>query len=574
MDCEFLSEPPPDYLCPICTHPLSDPYLTDCGHHFCYTCRGRLLASGKTECPECREQDALSDARLNKHLQRQVNSLKVRCQHHEVGCQWVGELRYLQKHLDPAVKTSCLFILLSCPFGCGKNVSSSAMKDHILSDCRKRSYVCEYCGYCNKFDIVTEQHYPVCEQFPVECPNACSVENPKRLELAIHLKEQCPLQVIQCPFTSAGCTVQLPRREMEEHEDNAMRLHLRMMMRVVQLKPSQDLPASAVVPATTKHCEQLEYLINLPSVEFTIYDFMKKKECDAEWLSPPFYSHPLGYKFSLVAYPNGIHGGESTHMSVYVILLEGENDDTLHWPVEASFMIDLLDWNKDKQGFMKMIEFNSALVTRKGIKQSLISSQFIPHSSLSYNSTTNTEYLQNDCVRLRVSKVILYSTALLNKTPSWQNPHNGYHSLYEFTLTEFTKRKQLNNWHFSSPFYTHDHGYKVFLRINFNYCSTDKGSYISVFIALMAGEYDDLLEWPFVGKFNIELLNWRGNKGHHLVTMPIAAKDGLLRITKGDVSESLGLNEFISHSSLAYNRITKTEYLREDCLRFRVNVAH
>ena len=29
--------------------------------------------------------------------------------------------------------------------------------------------------------------------------------------------------------------------------------------------------------------------------------------------------------------------------------------------------------------------------------------QFIPHSSLSYNSTTNTEYLQDDCLRLRVS---------------------------------------------------------------------------------------------------------------------------------------------------------------------------
>ena len=182
MDLECLSEPPPDYLCPICIYPLTEPYLTDCGHHFCYTCRGRLLASGKSGCPECREQDALTDARLNKHLQRQVNSLKVRCQHHEVGCQWVGELRYLQEHLDPVIR-KCGFILLACPLGCGERVRSSEMKDHILSDCCKRSYVCEHCGYCNKFDIVTEQHYPVCEMFPVECPNACSVQTLKRLEL-------------------------------------------------------------------------------------------------------------------------------------------------------------------------------------------------------------------------------------------------------------------------------------------------------------------------------------------------------------------------------------------------------
>ena len=91
---EFLNEPNNDHLCPVCTEPLIEPYLTDCGHHFCNTCRGRLLASRKAECPECREQEVLTGARLNKHLQRQVNSLKVRCQHHEVGCQWVGELMY------------------------------------------------------------------------------------------------------------------------------------------------------------------------------------------------------------------------------------------------------------------------------------------------------------------------------------------------------------------------------------------------------------------------------------------------------------------------------------------------
>ena len=92
----FAIEPSDDNLCPICTEPLMEPYLTDCAHYLCYTCRSRLLASGKEQCPECRESNILKDARLNKLLKRQVNGLKVRCQHHEVGCEWVGELRYLQ----------------------------------------------------------------------------------------------------------------------------------------------------------------------------------------------------------------------------------------------------------------------------------------------------------------------------------------------------------------------------------------------------------------------------------------------------------------------------------------------
>ena len=221
---QFLSEPPPDHFCPVCMEVLTEPYLTDCGHHLCYTCRERLLASGKVECPECRKHNVLADARLNNHLKRQVNSLKVRCQHYEVGCQWVGELMYLQEHLDPVLK-KCGSILLACPLGCVERVRSSTIKDHMLSSCRKRPYECEFCGYYNKFDIVTEQHYPLCELFLVECPNVCSIEKLKRLELVSHL-EQCPFQVIQCPFTSAGCTVELSRREMEEHEKNALSMNL------------------------------------------------------------------------------------------------------------------------------------------------------------------------------------------------------------------------------------------------------------------------------------------------------------------------------------------------------------
>ena len=569
---QFLSDPPPDHFCPVCTEALSEPYLTDCGHHFCYTCRGRLLASGKSECPECREQDALTDARLNKHLQRQVNSLKVRCQHHEVGCQWVGELRYLQEHLDPVMR-KCGFILLACPFGCGERVRGSAMKDHMLSECCKRLCECEHCGFCNDFDIVTELHYPVCEQLPVECPNVCSVENLKRIELASHLEEQCPLQVIQCPFTSAGCTVQLPRREMEEHEDNAVRHHLRMMMRVVQLKPNQDPPASAVVTATTK---QVKYLVNLPPVQFAITDFTKKKECDAEWMSPVFYSHPDGYKLCLVVYPNGVPSGKGTHVSIFVGLLTEAalgNKENCH--VDLDVKVQMVNWGEDEGHREEMLSLSSLSprVSREGIKLSPIRSVFIPHSSLSYNSTTNTEYLQNDCVRLRVSKVILYSTALLNKTPSWQNPHNGYQSLHEFTLTDFSKRKQFKNEYRGSSFYTHQGGYNFCILIYANGYSSGKNTHISAYIHLMAGEYDDQLKWPFVGKFDLELLNWRENKRHHELTVSIGAEQEFVKVLEGIFGTSWGFSSFISHSSLVYDSLRNTEYLQEDCLRLRVNMT-
>ena len=487
-----------------------EPYLTDCGHYLCYTCRGRLLASGTVQCPECREPNVLKDARLNKHLQRQVNGLKVHCQHHQVGCEWVGELRYLQQHLDPETRR-CGFNLLPCPLGCGELIRSYLKKEHMRNDCLKRSCVCEHCGYYNNRDIVTEMHYPVCELFPVECPNKCSVPNLKRIQFEMHLK-QCPLQVIECPFSSAGCTVQLPRREMESHERSAIHEHLRMVMSLLQSKPTQEL--SSLSP-TTNHSQ---YLFSLPPVKFTIMDFLKMKESDVEWISPPFYTHPHGYKLCLVVYPNGVYYGKGTHVSVFVGLMKGEHDDQLNWPVEVDVAVELLNWKEDKGHCERTLTMNSEYyrVTQKGgIKLSPSNIQFIHHSLLPLNITTNTEYLQDDCLWMRVRTVTINYTPGFVKIPSWQDFHSVSQSVCEFTMPEFSRRKQSNNTFYSPPFYTHQGGYKLCLNIDANSSSTGKGTHISVHVQLMAGDNDDQLQWPFTGDIVIELLNWREDSGHY-----------------------------------------------------------
>ena len=561
---KFVNEPSNEQLCPICFEPLIQPFLTDCGHYLCYTCRGRLLASGKDECPECREPNGAKDARLNKHLQRQVNSLKVRCQLYEVGCQWVGELMYLKEHLDPLLRR-CGFILLVCPLGCGERVRSSAMEEHIKSYCSKRSYVCEHCGYYNNHDIVTEKHYPLCELFPVECPNKCSIENLKRSQFEKHLEEQCPFQVIQCPFTSAGCTVQLPRREMEEHEDKAMRQHLRMVMSL-HCKPKQK----SRNPSLSSNDSQ--FLFSLPPVKFTITDFLKMKESNTEWVSPPFYTHPHGYNMCLVVYPNGIEYGRGSHVSVFVGLLKGEHDDQLGWPLELDVAIDLLNWREDKEHHERTVTINSEYyrVTKNGIKISPSSLIFIHHSLLSYNSSTNTEYLQNNSLRLRVNKATIYSTPLVVPVPSWQDPSNVSQSVFECTLTEFSKRKQSNNTFYSPPFYTHRQGYKMCLKINSNGIGSYRGITVSVYVQLLAGDSDDELQWPFVGDVVLELVNWREDKGHLNKALPINVVCDLDKVTQGTAGNSFGFVQFISQSSLSYDPASNTEYLHNDSLLLRV----
>ena len=203
-----------DYQCPICyelfTEPFAEPFITDCGHLCCRKCRDRLLDSGKTECPTCREPNMLNDARSEKYLQRVVKSLKVRCSDYKEGCEWVGELRDLHDHLDPA-KGRCG---IACPFDCSKYGRRIEMKEH-SRHCHKRMISCENCGYYNTFTIVTEKHYPICPQSPIDCPNQhCPVEGLRRHQLEQHLNE-CSHQLVDCPNT--GCSVRLPRGEMKLH---------------------------------------------------------------------------------------------------------------------------------------------------------------------------------------------------------------------------------------------------------------------------------------------------------------------------------------------------------------------
>ena len=124
----------------------------------------------------------------------------------------------------------------------------------------------------------------------------------------------------------------------------------------------------------------------------------------------------------------------------------------------------------------------------------------------------------------------------------------------------------------SPPFYTHQHGYKLGIGIFSNGRGDGKNTHIAVYVCIMEGEYDDQLQWPFIGNVVIELLNWRENKKHHQTTVSINPTHNFIRVLQEVYGTSLGYSKFISHSSLSYSSTTNTEYLQEDCLRFRVSM--
>ena len=65
---------------------------------------------------------------------------------------------------------------------------------------------------------------------------------------------------------------------------------------------------------------------------------------------------------------------------------------------------------------------------------------------------------------------------------------------------------------YSLPFYTSRYGYKMCLRLYPYGDGSGKGTHLSLFIVIMRGEYDDILEWPYRHEVTFQLLNLKGEK--------------------------------------------------------------
>ena len=143
----------------------------------------------------------------------------------------------------------------------------------------------------------------------------------------------------------------------------------------------------------------------------------------------------------------------------------------------------------------------------------------------------------------------------------------------DIVMDDFTEHKDKDDEWQSPPFYTHNGGYRMCLRVSANGYGPGSNTHVSVYGHLMASENDDNLQWPFRGVVTISLLNQRGN--YHHVTNTIPFSDGTpdvccARVVGGGVAEGPGYSDFIAHSALAYNEQTDAQFLSNNSLHLRV----
>ena len=112
LEYDLVEKSSEDFYCPITMEILTEPHQTMCcGNHLSPEAADRLKREGKP-CPMCKEPNLTTV--FDKYFKRMVYQLKVRCPKKALGCDWVGELADLEKHLsEGSVDGECPFVAVA-----------------------------------------------------------------------------------------------------------------------------------------------------------------------------------------------------------------------------------------------------------------------------------------------------------------------------------------------------------------------------------------------------------------------------------------------------------------------------
>ena len=209
-DCEFVERPPAQVQCecPVCLLVLRDPQQVKCcGNSFCKVCIDHVVKDG-TPCPTC--NGVAFSIFPNQGLRRTLGGFRVCCSNKDEGCEWVGELGDLERHLNskPSPERQlegCLFEEVACVY-CACLFQRRYISPHQSNDeCPKRPYACKHCGHDATYEEVMQGHYRALVEVQ-------SREPEQQVDLL-----GCPLEIVTCDFHGVGCQVELPRRDVPAH---------------------------------------------------------------------------------------------------------------------------------------------------------------------------------------------------------------------------------------------------------------------------------------------------------------------------------------------------------------------
>ena len=350
----------------------------------------------------------------------------------------MGELRSLEGHLN-----TCGYVRISCPNRCQKKtlfhylfgnceinvILRKDLQKHLKEECPRRQYNCPHCEKTGEYEEITRSHQWICPKVKIICPNDnCNTEILRQDEQN-HLSI-CPYQKVACKYKDFGCKETPFRKDLAAHEgDDKSHLHMTMDTMLAIKKEQEKLK----IENTSLRAQILTnrlYLTPSLSTDRTAALVFKlpKFNTHGDFFSPPFFTHPLGYKMIIAI---GRHAIMDTHISVWAHLMKGEYDNDLEFPFKGTITFELLNQLEDKHHHKGSYTFDGTedgskrVTDRERTYDDCGIEKFIPHNELRYNPPKNCQYLKNGCLVFRIYAKVNSYKPWLQCTPLVDNEESS-----------------------------------------------------------------------------------------------------------------------------------------------------
>lgn len=174
------------------------------------------------------------------------------------------------------------------------------------------------------------------------------------------------------------------------------------------IKTLKENIKSTIDACVKKSIESFQLKTGVLPYAFTMGNYKQLKVNNDIWYSPDMVTHLEGYTFLITVRPNGHDDSLNKGIGVWLRCVKGLTDHSLKWPVKVTITLELLNQQGDHDHVTMTKSFELQRISDPEWRHNCIdafSYSYILHAYLNYNEVKKTQYLKDDCLKFRLTRI-------------------------------------------------------------------------------------------------------------------------------------------------------------------------
>ncbi|PFX14515.1 TNF receptor-associated factor 6-like [Stylophora pistillata] len=425
------------------------------------------------------------------------------------------------------------------------NFAKREMMDQDVFCRMKKQHGCTWKGKLGKL----QEHLNVCDFIDVKCPKKCGREM-QRKDLKEHLEKECPNRTLPCKH----CKNEIMWNELEDHYGNCPKFPVKC-----DSCKKENIPRESLKEHLDKECPAVKlkcpfYIVGC------LYEGLRIAVIEHVTKELPNHAMEMAKKLGeLVETGSGSHDmGGQRNASGTQRPRGGAEAFPREQASQEGYLHDLSSRTQTQRDEIDELRRKVAEM-----------SNLIHHLERQLEETRMRQERPIQELTLRFNR---YETKLLEVEGRLCN------GSYIWKIDNFRQCRQdavngvMTAIH-SPAFHTSLYGYKLCMRINLNGVDSGVGKHVALFVHMMQGDYDSILEWPFTGRIALSILDQSdGAEYRHHISETLVAKPNLLAFQRPTAPRNYKGYGYVEFAPI--DTIREPQYVRNNTMLVRIQIFH